>query len=298
MPLFFVLSGVVLSTNKDTVFFIIGKLKRLIGTYILFAIINTGFELMVDLYYKQNKTLKEIKSGIIDIVIISTKSRFNYLWFFPVMFWGIIISFLLIKYVKNYKFILLISVALLIMNQILVRNSVVSVYGIRESLYAQVFIVFGFYLKKIVEINNKLFIGLFFAILWLFGSYEWMINMNTTINYWDSGIAPISWTIFLALTGTFVVIFFSIACEKKNNSFFKVLEIIGKKSIYIYGIHQVFLVALHKINEIVKGTYLVKLFVYFSCVMLLSIASSFIVELILEKIKFSSKLLQSRKNFS
>ncbi len=190
MPLFFVLAGCVLSDRKTIGKFVVGKFKRLVGAYVLFAFLTTSVDIAIDFCLKRNNTMIELKNGIINILLMSTESRYCYLWFFPVMFWGTIIAFLIVKIIRVDSIRILVSLILLISNQLLCRFNIPSVYGLRESLYAQFFIVAGYFLKQkkdLIKKQSNIVICLVFTLIWLYGSYEWMISgkpsiMSTTNN--------------------------------------------------------------------------------------------------------------------
>lgn len=293
MPLFFVLAGCVLSDRKTVGKFVVGKLKRLMGAYLIFALLTTAMDIIIDFLLKRSDTLEGIRSGITDILLMSTESRYAYLWFFPVMFWGTFIAFLIVKHLNDDRLRILISSIILITNQLLFRLHVPSVYGFREALYAQFFIIIGYFIKQNKELIKKksnIVICLFFALIWLYGSYEWMISGHQTVDYWNSSIEPVSWTTCtLALPGTLTIIVISVLREKNENRSYRVLEKFGLYSINIYGIHQVFLVIfagiLARINSIPIA---LKLPIYFVLVMISSIVASAIIELskkIFRKIK-------------
>ena len=243
MPMFFVAAGYTLNIKRNLYQFINTKLKNIMIPYIEFAVIITLFQVLFK-EYSYIDIISNIKANFLDIILMTTKSRYASLWFLPTITFALCISFVIEKYIRNKKWVIFISVVLLLINQIWYLKGIESIWGIREALLAQFFILMGYELKEnIREVFEKTNYSIMWtsALMWVYGITEWLRSKDCIISYWNTNIQPITWTIPLAASGiTFFIALISVWKRYKGN-IYKAFIYFGQISIYIYGFHYIFL---------------------------------------------------------
>lgn len=245
MPLFFILSGYVyVPKNVTLVNYIFAKLKRLMFPYLIFAIVNTIFDIAFG-RCSIKSFFAELGTNWFHILFMTTKSVFSSLWFLPTLTFALIIFSIIEKKIKGNLNRFLISIMLVFFSQIWYLMKMDSVLGIREAMIAQFFVLVGFYVKNFLNgIDRRSTMRLFgiSLVIWGYGIAEWIHFGNFTVNYWNSDIAPITWTLPLALFGdmTFIT-FIKLWDYKQGFCYNNILNYLGVNSLYIYGLHYSFL---------------------------------------------------------
>lgn len=243
MPMFFILSGYTLKVKKNLIEFIVKKLKTIMVPYLMFVIVDTFIEYIMGVYSIQ-EIFERFLNQYLDIVLITTKSPYSSLWFLPAICGGIIITFIIEKLLYKRSKRILASVILVIIGQIIYMRGIESYFGVREALIAQFFILLGFELKKIIlklKNNFSAIEILILLLIWLYVAFEWVSNGHSTINYWNSDVAPIVWTFAIAGIAATVLLATIGFWEKHKGKLFDIFAYLGKNTLYIYGFHYIFL---------------------------------------------------------
>lgn len=244
MPAFFILSGYVLKINKTVRQFLKSKTK-LITSYFAFMLIDTILPIFLR-EYSFGDAIADIKSNWVDILLMTTKSRYSSLWFLPVVVVALLIAFLLEKYINQKKWIISISILLILTNQIWYLTKLESFLGIREAFIAQFYIILGYelkdYIKKLALKANSIFCILLFT-LWVYMTAEWMHFGLKIVNYWNSNVAPFTWAFLIAVIGNCFFVCLAGIWRNNNGFLYKSLISLGRITVYIYGIHYAFLVS-------------------------------------------------------
>lgn len=241
MPAFFILSEYTLKTKRNIFDFFKSKFK-LMTAYYAFSAIGVFIPVILG-EVSLRITVDNIKRNWIDIVFITSKSPNADLWFFPTILNGLIIAFLLEKYIHVKQYIVAISVLLLLANQVWYMSKIESVLGLREALIAQFYIIIGYELKDvIISILHKDtdLVCVILLTLWIYTTAEWIHFGNDIISYWNSDVAPITWAILIAMiSNSFFVCLASRA--NRNHFLFVALARLGRITMHIYGLHYIFL---------------------------------------------------------
>ena len=246
MPMFFVLSGYVFKVedNPNILDFANKKLKRLMLPYILFIVIDTTMEVFLHIY-SLNEIKEKILSGYPDIVLITTKSIYSSLWFFPVLFWSLIIAYELETKIRKAESKILISLLWAISCRILHFLNIESYLGIREALLVQLFVLMGYEFKNGIRyiIRSYSFSKLLMiSIVWVYAIYEWTCSGYSLVNYWNFDLPTVFWPVMIAFIGIIWLLnVIGFLREAHWSRICSLLSKIGMDSLYIYGFHYIFL---------------------------------------------------------
>ena len=253
MPLFFILSGMVFKKTGISKRFI-----RLMIPYFGFCIIEFVFYFVfysiVDCERLAGYLNSFTKKQIIDSMLMNSSSAFSGYWFLPVLFCSSVFMTALLKF-DNKKCVIHILLGVLISIWLRLYNIELPL-GIREALLAIPFLYIGFREKKsdysrlkkplVFIIVIVVYVGT--LVFWKYMNYDMADMHNSAIRN------PLAFYV-LGLCGSYIVMF----CIKGISSVIfssghtyrllikKSCEYIGTRSLFIYGIHYLFLETWNKL---------------------------------------------------
>ena len=218
------------SNNINHKKLVLKKVRALIIPYIIFSIINT-----IGNYIINSMSIISLK---VDFVKTITLYGIDALWFLPALFIGEYIFLLYKRFInKNiYKILFFISIlgaalVLVILNNYNVYSAVlreINIVLIRSSV-ALFFINFGYYTYNII---NKINIELYKIIIILLFSIVFSL-INGKIDLWSLQFNNLFLYVFNSIVGAFAIIFIT---KKINRS--KVLDFLGQNTLIIMATHQ------------------------------------------------------------
>ena len=226
------------SNNINHKKLVLKKVRALIIPYIIFSIINTIGNYIIN--------IMSIISLKVDFVKTITLYGIDALWFLPALFIGEYIFLLYKRFInKNiYKILFFISIlgaalVLVILNNYNVYSAVlreINIVLIRSSV-ALFFINFGYYTYNII---NKINIELYKIIIILLFSIVFSL-LNGRVDLWGVQFNNLFLYVFNSIMGSLLII--SIA-KKINGS--KALEFLGQNTLIIMATHQLIIEAILK----------------------------------------------------
>ena len=226
------------SNNINHKKLVLKKVRALIIPYIIFSIINTIGNYIIN--------IMSIISLKVDFVKTITLYGIDALWFLPALFIGEYIFLLYKRFInKNiYKILFFISIlgaalVLVILNNYNVYSAVlreINIVLIISSL-ALFFINFGYYTYNII---NKINIELYKIIIILLFSIVFSL-INGKIDLWSLQFNNLFLYVFNSIVGSFAIILIT---KKINRS--KVLDFLGQNTLVIMATHQLILEAILK----------------------------------------------------
>ena len=224
VPLFFIISGIVMNYDKSKCFkeFFIKKFKSIMLPYILFSIFNI-------LSYG---IIGKLPSNSVKLSVIYTISLFgiNAVWFLGTLFISENLFFLINKKNSNIYKELLCYGALIIIT----LASFKLTYGIIVHLLSRItialfFINFGYYYFNIInKINFKSY-----NIICLLMISSLLAQVNGKVDLWSLKFNNLFLYVFNSITGSLAIIFMM---KKINRS--KVLDFLGQNTLIIMATHQ------------------------------------------------------------
>ena len=232
VALFFIISGFLLnfSNNINHKKLVLKKVRALIIPYIIFSIINT-----IGNYIINSMSIISLK---VDFVKTITLYGVDALWFLPALFIGEYIFLLYKRFInKNiYKILFYISIlgatlVLVLLNNYNIYSAVlreINIVFIRSSV-ALFFINFGYYTYNII---NKINIELYKIIIILLFSIVFSL-INGKVDLWSLQFNNLFLYVFNSIVGAFAIIFIT---KKINRS--KVLDFLGQNTLIIMATHQ------------------------------------------------------------
>ena len=218
------------SNNINHKKLVLKKVRALIIPYIIFSIINTIGNYIIN--------IMSIISLKVDFVKTITLYGVDALWFLPALFIGEYIFLLYKRFInKNiYKILFYISIlgatlVLVLLNNYNIYSAVlreINIVFIRSSV-ALFFINFGYYTYNII---NKINIELYKIIIILLFSIVFSL-INGKVDLWSLQFNDLFLYVFNSIVGAFAIIFIT---KKINRS--KVLDFLGQNTLIIMATHQ------------------------------------------------------------
>lgn len=243
MPLFFILSGYLLSAKTLSIplkAFFAKKAKTLLIPYSIFVVITFLFWYFIGRKFGENMQPESntVKYIIGAALAIPSKEfmEFNLpIWFLPSLFCSEIIFYLVHKYCKNYSFILFILIFGL--GIFITENHFARLpYGLDVSLFSLVFIYFGYYLKeknlidKYIIHPSLLYKGITFIVFFALTVY--ISSINDTVLMYQCKMGNYLLFFIGAISGTIIIL--SVSSIIKEYPFF---NFYGRNTIIILGFH-------------------------------------------------------------
>lgn len=236
MPLFFVISGLVFRVKDGDTFpaFAKKRAKGLMLPYLLFAALIFASHLAEKLvFHTDSRFFEELKtkSGIINTLLLTTKSVFSNLWFLPCMFAAQLILFALLKYGKRkwLTAVLCIAPALII---IFLSPQISLPLCLETALVSVAFLFLGTQIKDCTEKKPVLLLIIFVLAFAAARSIWALCCEQAAFSYYNVQFDAPWLFIPLAVCGSMAVIAFSAVAKKSA-----LLELLGRHSLYIFGFH-------------------------------------------------------------
>lgn len=241
MPLFFLLSGLNFRNEDTWTAFVNKKVKSLMYPTVVFSIVLFLYKLAY--YYIENR-VEEFKDIVytqgIDTLLFTRNSMVSEYWFLPALFVSEMICFVFLKKWNNKKLLFGVSIILFIV--VKVSNNyfkLILPLSVELALILLNFFVVGICLSQSKSAKNgkSLWIAvlgagvLFFAgnaIEYIIGAGSVSIGAIKTGNFvlfWVNAYSGIAFTILLS----------------KKIEKLKLINYFGRNSLYVYGIHYLFL---------------------------------------------------------
>ena len=239
MPLFFVISGLVFRL-KDNVSFCAFAKKRTKGLmlpYLLFAgLIFLSHVAEAVLLKSDGEFFEKLKtpSGIINTLLLSTKSVFSNLWFLPCMLAAQLLLFAVLKYVKN-KYAKAALFTVFSLAVIFISPKIALPLCLETAVISVMFLYIGTLVGKMELLEKSKYI-LTPICLVIFAASEAAFLLcfkSESFSYYNVQFGGAPWLfIITAVSGSLFVIGASFIIKKCA-----VLEILGRHSLYIFGFH-------------------------------------------------------------
>lgn len=243
---FFILSGYTLKTDKLDKNYVASKFKRLIIPYFITCLFILLSDIVNLIIIKHVYTISDISTMIINDLTrtffasgsirnfgnIVLPSRIGGIWFFPALFFALIICKLIINKAQKYRTRFGISISIAFMGMITAKFIWLP-FSIQSAMLACPFIIFGKYLQecKIIE-KIKIKEIILFLVLFVLG---YITNKNV-ISFATASMRDWIFTPIIGITSSIIIIKLSMFIEKS-----KVLKYIGTNSLYILCTHIVLL---------------------------------------------------------
>lgn len=243
MPMFFVLSGYTLNVKYNFKEFIGKKFVSLMLPAAFFSMLLILYNIIFHMFHHDLAVYVNTISDptkMMNTILFTKRSLTAGYWFLPVLFSAEIGSYCLFKYIRNKVADVAITIVLFLCALYLIDNLQVALpFGIEEALIAIPFVVIGYLLKcipSILEKMNKWYFMIGYLLIFMIGNRIEIIRKFGTMNMWNGDIhSPILYFIN-GLSGIFLLICIGIRIKNCNW-----INKIGKNSLYIYGIHYIFL---------------------------------------------------------
>lgn len=236
MPLFFVISGLVFRIKDGDIFTAFAK-KRARGLmlpYLLFAALIFASHLAEKLvFHTDSRFFAELKTpaGIANTLLLTTKSVFSNLWFLPCMLAAQLILFALLKYGKSkwLTAVLCTAPALII---IFLSPQISLPLCLETALVSVAFLFLGTKVKPLVQSRAVPLLIIFTAGFAAARSIWALCCEQAAFSYYNVQFDAPWLFVPLAICGSMLVIELSAIIKSS-----RVLELLGRHSLYIFGFH-------------------------------------------------------------
>ena len=238
MPLFFVISGLVFRVKDGVTLgaFAKKRAKGLMLPYLLFAglillsHIAEKLVLKADVeFFEQLKT----PSGILNTLLLTTKSAFSNLWFLPCMLAAQLLLFAILKYVKN-KAAQAVLCTVLSLAVIFLSPQLALPLCLETAVASLLFLYLGTIIAEKKLLDKGKYILTAVSLAW-FAAAEFVFLhffKNDDFSYYNVQF-DVPWLfVFTAISGSLLIIGISYLVKKCA-----VLELLGQHSLYIFGFH-------------------------------------------------------------
>ena len=224
VPLFFIISGVLInykSDEGDIVNTLIKRIKMIIVPYIFFGIVNTMFEMILS-----------PSTGTLKWTMIQTISLFGIgaTWFLPALFISETLFRIIQKYIKN-KYLLFMVISIIFFIPFVIDSNHIIITAIFRSFTATGYIYIGYCMSNyIINYNLSWKVTLLFLSISII-----LANINGNVDLYSLVYNnPILYTI-TGILGSIVIIE---TIKKMDKCKFKFFKFIGLNSIVIMATHQ------------------------------------------------------------
>lgn len=236
LPLFFILSGCVFALKENSnlkLTYVIKKIiKQLSIPYVIFCLVIFVLHFLEFIVFKENGFFERLftLNGMINTILITQKSLFSNLWFLPCMLLVKIIVELYEKYFP-YKTLKKFLIVISGMCMLYIGDRIAFPMYFNTALVGIIFFYIGIFVfnKKEWRFDKIIFLVVF----WICITIYLVAFKECICSFYNLKIEIPKILFFVgAITGSQLVIFISKIFS--NN---KILEYIGRESIYFYGIH-------------------------------------------------------------
>ena len=275
MPLFFFLAGYTYNEDKyhNLTHLLKNKVRTLLIPYFIYYSVYLLLNIMMNISSGIN--WGGVLRNVIGLILNIRGTEYGLgIWFIPCIFVSFIFMWMILRVCKENKQIMIVGFA--IFGGGILYSKIFEVtlpWAIDASLVATPIMILGYLCARNNYFIKKLFVSAFGGLI---------VNILLTfINYKISGVRVDMWGnqygvavlfVFESITGIISLISFAKLLENTKG---KILQNIGKKSLYIYGIHSSILVLLNQVyfvevNQIVAIMFTVaELVIIFGVLLLL-----------------------------
>ena len=248
MPLFFFISGINIKLDCSFKEFVLKKIKNILLPGYFFSLLLLIYKI-VD---SQGVFLNVLSiNEVYHILFMTNKSIMGEYWFLPALFTGEILFFLIFKKCRKISDIVYISFFVSLLG--LIENKIINIplpFCIETGSVALSFISIGYLWrekKNIIKAKMDWKTCVVVGILFLCGNaVQYLLNLGK-VNFNSLDIRNII-TFYL---NSFSGICVSTIISKKMN-YHVMINYLGRKSLYVFGLHYLFLELCCRLDEIVK----------------------------------------------
>lgn len=249
MSAFFIFSGYLFNEKHNFKIFARKKFKSLMIPYICFVLITFLYKLALSLLEGNLGGLfSEIKESAAATILMQNNSYFINLWFLPCLFTAMIFLYAIFKAVKNeyIRFLLCFASACTIL--ILKSRFAFNLPLCADTAAVSIFWLYLGHLLKITDMAERIKkqnVPFLIAFAVLFGFFNYLgfyFYKSTADSFRSLNFSNPFISLSTGIFGALLIISISIAAEN-----IKVLNLVGKRSNEIYGLHFLFLGIMSKI---------------------------------------------------
>jgi acyltransferase len=234
MPLFFMLSGMFVSTKDNFHQFLLKKMKTLLVPYLCFNVIFLLFDCVIALVSNHDVSIIKPMVGIMGGV------RFGYeclgkFWFLPCLFFADLLMYGVLKLHNVCKIVTLII--LFTFWGIVYDFTFTSVlpYSIDMALISLSFLFIGkMYFAKFKAGLSTIWIVLLLVIYLIFTYLNYSYMGGRRVDMYESELGNYAYFYTAAITGSLAII--ALTQKVKSN---KLLQFLGRNTLVIYGLHMI-----------------------------------------------------------
>lgn len=252
MPLFFILSGMTVHEEKEFFPYLKKRIRRLLVPYFIFALIFAEPEIT-----NWSKCFFGTREGLLNAGSLSP------LWFLPCLFSADVIFHLLLKFCREEKVLIIVSLLLAAVGIIIRRFlpfGIALPFSIDIAMVSIPFLLIGYLLKRHSEFMNKakdnLVAGIIVAVglvIILLFTYSRNLPPSAVDGIYHVEMATgcygnIFWFYFNSIIGSFAVILFSLLMAGK----LKVMERFGNCTITCLVSHWSILSLMNRIGAVIN----------------------------------------------
>lgn len=247
MPLWFFLSGITFKYYEDMNTFIKKKCKSIIVPYIQFGIIRIIWISIKKIVLYRDYDMTYIFKLLVGIVVNKRNEEYSIgLWFLPLLFFTELFAYLIINKFRKKKYFMFyvecVIILLLVFEYLYWKNiKYIFPYGIDAIGSSLSFFLIGYLYKKNKKnrnINCKKKILFAFIVNVISGAINTYIISKSKIDMYYGNYGNILLYFISAISGIYFILKL---CILIDNVVIKKILFIGKNTLYIYCLHQIFI---------------------------------------------------------
>lgn len=232
VPLFFLISGINLKLNGSLVDFVKKRIIRVVlPAYLFVALYNICIVLINGINIHRGGYREFLK-----LIFCFRDSMIANWWFLPALFTAQIILFFINKLYNNFLKIVVLGMCLSLYIINYFNDNIAFPFCLEISALALLFLAVGFYGKELLHRvhSHKGFV--LALLIWVTSIVISVKCGYGAMNMWGCNIYNLPLFIFGGLSGSYIVIYLSKKVEKIT-----MIGKLGKETLWIYGIHYIFL---------------------------------------------------------
>ena len=247
MPIFFIVSGILLNYKNIDNYSILNKLKKLIVPYIIFSVIYTIANQVAN-----GISLHNIKWDIINILCLKGVGP---LWFLPCLFLSEVLFILLNKLIKNRTLLILVTLCIFILAVLLPDINYFEIVFLKAFI-GYSFLSIGYFTFKLF--NRKEIPTVIIPILLIIGAICTYLNIPVDLNHMKLG-NPVLYLIAATSTS------FAFILIAKKIPEYPYIGFWGRNSLLVMSLHLDIILLLNNsiIHDIIKTKSIYHIMVFF-----------------------------------
>lgn len=300
LTVFFILSGYTMKIRKIDGEFVNKRFLSYMKPYFITCFFVMIGDLVNNIFLKLNASIDNITSTIGNdfirsffasgtikkIATIQLPGRIGAIWFLPALFFAVIIVQTVLYYVESNSKRCLITILFGVVG-VISKKFIWIPFSIQSGMLASIFILTGYYIKqfKVIEKLNLNHLLIFFMISTLGIKYEYSLVYFVSAFMKDYLISFI-----VAIASSIIIIFIS---KKIKNC--RVLEFIGRNSLYYLCVHLFGLEVMNQWYSKYIGRYIVNKYAYASVLFVMKMI--FITLVVIAILHFSEFLKKKDERY-